>query len=119
MNKSIFVIALAVFGVLNTLFGLIGLVSVIVPFFSESVLALAGTTTPNALFDLFLGGLILASWRAFAQGKIAAVWVYGASIFLDSLYKLMMGYPLNYVFIVFGVILIWQLLKFKDQWKTS
>jgi hypothetical protein len=119
MNKSFFVIALAVFGVLNTLIGLIGLVSVIIPFLSESILALAGTTIPNALFDLFLGGLILASLRAFAQGNMAAIWIYGASILLDSLYKLMMEYPLNYVFIVFGLILIWQLLRFRDQWKTS
>ena len=119
INKSIFVIALAVFGVLNTLIGLIGLLSVIIPYLSESILALAGTTVPNAIFDLFLGGLMLASSKAFSQGRIAAIWIYGASIFLDSLYKLMTGYPLNYVFIVFGLFLIWQLLKFRDQWKTS
>lgn len=119
INKSIFVIALAIFGILNILIGLIGLVSVIIPFLSESILTLAGTTIPNALFDLFLGGLILASSKAFAQGKIVAIWVYGASILLDILYKLMVGYPLNYVFIVFGLFLIWQLLKFMDQWKTS
>ena len=118
-NKPIFGIAIAAFGILNFLVGVIGLVSVIIPFLSSSILTLAGTTLTNALFDLFLGTLILASSTAFTRGKAATIWLYSASIVMDSLYKLMMGHPLNYVFIAFGLILVWQLVKFRLQWETS
>jgi hypothetical protein len=118
-NKSILGIAIAAFGILNVLVGVIGLVSVIIPFLSTSILTLAGTTLSNALFDLFLGAVILGSFRAFTQGRPAAIWLYVASLAIDLLYKLVMGYPVNYVFIGFGVLLIWQLLKLRAQWETS
>lgn len=111
--------ALGAFGILNILVGTIGLVSAIIPFLSTSMLTLASTTVTNALFDLFLGGLILASSRAFARGQIVTIWLYSASIVIDSLYRLMLGYPLNYVFVAFGLLLIWQLIKFRNQWETS
>ena len=118
MNRPLFLVALAGFGIISIVSGVFGLVSALIPFLSTSMLALAAPTLFDAVFQLFLGGLILASAAAFNQGKILAVWIYGASIFIDSVYKLKLGDPLNYVFLAFGVLLIWQLLKFRDHWES-
>ena len=118
INKALFVIAIAVFGVLSLLAGVIRLVSAIIPFLSTSIFTLATSTITDASFELFLGVLILISSRAFAKGKFLAVWIYGTSIVMDGLYKLIMGYPLNYLFMGFGLFMIWQMLKSRDQWET-
>ena len=118
INQALFVIAIAVFGVLSLLAGVIRLVSAIIPFLSTSIFTLATPTITDASFELFLGVLILISSRAFAKGKFLAVWIYSTSIVMDGLYKLIMGYPLNYLFMGFGLFMIWQMLKSRDQWET-
>lgn len=118
MNKSHFFLALAAFGVVNILMGLMSLVSAIIPFSSTSILILAGTNIADAVFELFLGVLILASCRAFTKGKSLALWLYSASILMEILYKLLMGSPINYVFVGFGAFMVWQLLKFRQQWEA-
>ena len=41
--------------------------------------------------------------------------LYGGSILLDILYNLATGNPLNYLFIGFGLLLVWQILKFRNR----
>lgn len=118
INRSLFAVAIAVFGILSLLAGVFRLVSAIIPFLSTSILTLASPTATDAIFELFLGVLILISSRAFVKGKFLAVWIYGATVLMDGLYKLIMGYPLNYLFTGFGLFMIWQMLKFRDQWET-
>lgn len=114
-KKSHFAIALIFFGVCSVLAGIISFVS--------AIILLSNGTAPNPVsrmliepaYELSLGAFILVSSRTFAKGKLLSVWLYGASIVIDSLYHLIMGYPLNYLFVGFGLFLIWQILKCRDE----
>ena len=117
LNKSAFVAALAIFGVFKTLAGIISLVTAIILFSNAALPGLANNMFLDAAREFTLGALILASSRAFVKGKFLCIWLYAGSIMLDSLYNLVAGYPLNYVFMGFGLLIIWQILKFKDQLK--
>ena len=115
LNKKAFVAALAIFGVFNLLAAIINLVTAIILFTNASMPSLTNSTVMDGIYKLILGALILASSRAFVKGRFLCVWLYAGSLLLDSFYNLMTGYPLNYLFIGFGLLLIWQILKFKNE----
>ena len=114
-KKSHFAIALIFFGVCSILAGIVSLVS--------AIILLSNGTAPDPVsrmliepaYELSLGAFILVSSRAFAKGKLLSVWLYGAGVVIDSIYHMIMGYPLNYLFVGFGLFLIWQILKFRDE----
>ena len=108
LKKSTFVFALAIFGVFSALAGLISLATAI-------TLSSDAALWTDAVYEFSLAALIFASARAFTGGKILSVWLYGGSIHLDTLYNLATGNPLNYLFIGFGLLLIWQILKFRNR----
>ena len=108
LKKSTFVFALAIFGVFSALAGLISLGTAI-------TLSSDAALWTDAVYEFSLAALIFASSRAFTGGKILSVWLYGGSILLDTLYNLATGNPLNYLFIGFGLLLIWQILKFRNR----
>ena len=108
LKKSTFVFALAIFGVFSALAGLISLATAI-------TLSSDAALWTDAVYEFSLAALIFASARAFTGGKILSVWLYGGSILLDTLYNLATGNPLNYLFIGFGLLLIWQILKFRNR----
>ena len=115
LKKSTFVFALAVFGVFSTLAGMISLVTAIILSSNASMPSLAETMMVDAVYEFCLAAFIFASARAFSRGKLLSVWLYGGSLILDSLYNLMMGNPLNYLFIGFGLFLISQILRYRNQ----
>ena len=115
LKKSTFVIALAIFGVFSVLAGMISLATWITLSSGAAIPGLADAMLTDAVYEFILGALIFASSRAFAKGKMLSVWIYAASILLDSLYNIVTGYPLNYVFVGFGLLLIWQILRFRDR----
>jgi hypothetical protein len=118
-KKSIFVIALASLGGLTILAGVISLVSAIVLLSNASMPGLSSTLLTDAVLDMMIGVLILVSSRAFTQGKILAIWLFGGSMLLDSLYSLIRGYELHYIFMGFGLLLTWQMLQFRKEWETK
>ena len=118
-KKSIFIIPLAVLGGITILGGIISLVSAIILLSNASLPNLSRTILSDAVIDMIVGVLLLASSRAFAQGKILTIGFLGGSIFLDSLYSLIKGYELHYLFMGLGFLLIWQMLKFRKEWETS
>ena len=108
LKKSTFVFALAIFGVFSALAGIIS--------FATAITLSSDTSLwTDAVYGFSLAALIFASARIFTQGKILAVWLYGGSILLDILYNLATGNPLNYLFIGFGLLLVWQILKFRNR----
>ena len=115
LKKSTFVIALAIFGVFSVLAGMISLATWITLSSGAAMPGLADGMLIDAVYEFILGALIFASSRAFAKGKMLSVWIYAASILLDSLYNIVTGYPLNYVFVGFGLLLIWQILRFRGR----
>jgi hypothetical protein len=115
LKKSAFVFALGVFGVFSALAGIISLVTAIILSSNASMPSLAETMLIDAVYEFSLAALIFASSRAFSKGKLLSVWLYGSSLILDCLYNLMMGNPLNYLFLGFGLLLIWQILRFRNQ----
>ena len=115
LKKSTFVIALAIFGVFSVLAGMISLATWITLSSGAAMPGLADAMLIDAVYEFILGALIFASSRAFAKGKMLSVWIYAASILLDSLYNIATGYPLNYVFVGFGLLLIWQILRFRGR----
>ena len=108
LKKSTFVFALAIFGVFSALAGIMSLTTAI-------MLPSDTSLWTDAVYGFSLAALILASARTFTQGKILSVWLYGSSILLDILYNLATGNPLNYLFIGFGLLLVWQILKFMNR----
>ncbi len=115
LKRSTFVIALAIFGVFSVLAGMISLATWITLSSGAAMPGLADAMLIDAVYEFILGALIFASSRAFAKGKMLSVWIYAASILLDSLYNIVTGYPLNYVFVGFGLLLIWQILRFRGR----
>lgn len=115
LKKSTFIFALAIFGVFSVLAGLISLATSITLSSGAAMPGIAESMLIDAVYEFFLGALIFASSRAFSTGKLLSVWLYAASILLDSLYNIVTGYPLNYLFIGFGLLLIWQILRFRDR----
>ena len=116
-KKSTFVIALAVLGGITILAGIIGLSSAIILLADASLPNLATMIFTNAVVDMMVGTLIFVSSRAFAIGKVRAIWLFGGSILLDSMYSLIMSYQLHYIFMGLGFLLIWYMLKFRKEWE--
>jgi hypothetical protein len=108
LKKSTFVFALAIFGVFSALAGIMSLATAI-------MLPSDTSLWTDAVYGFSLAALIFASARTFTRGKILSVWLYGGSILLDILYNLATGNPLNYLFIGFGLLLVWQILKFRNR----
>ena len=117
-KKSTFVIALAALGGLTILAGMVSLISAIILLSNASLPSLSSTLLTDAGMDIVTGLLIMTSSRAFAKGKFLAVWFCGGSMLLDSLYSLIKGYPLHYIFIGLSCLFIWQMLKFRTEWET-
>jgi hypothetical protein len=114
-KKSHFVIALVFFGVCSLLAGIVSIVSAIILLSNGTASDPISYMMIEPVYQLGLGAFILASSRAFAKGKLLSVWLYGASILVDSLYHVALGYPLNYLFVGFGLLMIWQILKFRTE----
>ena len=119
VKKSAFAIALVALGSMSILAGVISFVSAIVLLSNVSMPRLVNTMLTDVAFDFILGALIIASWRALAQGKVLAVWLFSSSLLIDSFYSLVMGYPLNYIFMGFGLLLIWQMVKYRAELELS
>jgi hypothetical protein len=115
INKSVFLIALAVFGVVSIVAGIVNLIPAIIQLSNGSVPGVASTTWIDIAFDLALGGLIMASVGIFIKGRMLSIWLYAGSIVADIFYDVIRGYPLNFLFVLFGIVIVWQLLKFRDE----
>ena len=118
-KKSTFVIALAVLGGLTLLGAIISLVSAIILLSNASLPTLSRSILSDVAVDMIVGTLMIASSRAFAQGKILTIWFLGSGILVDSLYSLIRGYELHYLFVGLGCLFIWQMLKFKKEWEAT
>jgi hypothetical protein len=119
VKKSTFVIAIAVFGGMSILAGIISSVSAIVILSETSMPGMVNTILADVAFDFTLGALIIASLRAVTQGKMLAVWLYATGLIIDGFYSLVMGHPLNYIFMGFGLLLIWQMVKYRTELELS
>ena len=119
VKKSTFMIALGALGGMSILAGVISSVSAIVLFSEAPLSGLANSVVADTACNFILGALIFASWRTLAQGKILTVWLFGSSLLVDGLYSLVMGYALHYVFMGLGLLLIWQMMKYKAELNLS
>jgi len=119
VKRSTFVIALAVFGVASILAGLINFLSTTIWLSAASIPSLVDTGPIDVAFDITLGALIITSSWVLAQGRMLALWLYGGSILLDIFFNLAMGYPLNYLFIGFGLLLTWQIAEYRGKLSIS
>ena len=118
-KRSIYVMALAALGGITVLAGIVGLISAITLLSNAALPTLSHTMLRDAVVDITTGGLMIASARLFAKGKMLAIWLYGSCILLDTLYSLIMGYPLHYIFIGLGALLVWHMLRFRKEWETQ
>jgi hypothetical protein len=117
-KKSVFVITLSVLGGITILAGIVSLASAIILLSNAALPNLSTTLLTDGIFDITVGMLIIASSRAFANGKILAIWLCAGSVLLDSLYSLIRGYELHYLFMAFGFLMIWQMLKYRQEWEA-
>jgi hypothetical protein len=118
-KKSTFVIALGVLGSITILAGIVTLISAIILLSNASLPSLARIMLTDAVLDITVGALILASSKAFAKGNMLAIWLFTGSILLDSMYSLIRGYELHYILLGLGFLFIWQMLKFRKAWEAS
>jgi len=119
VKRSTFVVALAVSGVAGMLAGLINFLSLTVWLSAAPMPILVNTGPIDVAFDITLGALIITSSWVLAQGRMLALWLYGGSILLDIFFNLAMGYPLNYLFIGFGLLLTWQTADYRKKLSLS
>lgn len=115
VKKSTFMMAVAALGSMSILAGIISSVSAIVLLSEAPMSGMANSVLADVTCNFILGTLLLSSWRALAQGKMLAIWLFGSSLLIDSFYSLVMGYTLNYVFLGFGLLLIWEMLRHKVE----
>ena len=115
VNRSIFVIALALFGVLSFLAGIANLIFAIIQFSNSSLPGIGSAALLDAAFEFTLGALIVGSLGAFVQNRMLSVWLYAGGILADILYDSLMGYPPNALFVLFGLLLVSQLLRFRNE----
>ncbi len=116
MKKSTIVSGLAIFGVISFLTGLLGVIYAR-GFVSSNLPSFAETMFLDSLFDMFFGVLIFMCSRVLAKGKASAIWLYGGAILIDSIFNIVIGQKLNFIFIGFGLLFISQMLKFKKEWE--
>ena len=114
-KKPTFVIALSLFGIVSILTGIVSFVLAIILFSNGTMPDPAGALWIDSVYNLFLGGLILFSARSFARGQFLSIWLYFGGMMIDALYHVMMGNPLNYLFLGFGLLIIWQILQFRSE----
>ena len=119
VKKSAFVIALAALGGMSILAGVISSVSAIVLLSEVPLSGIVNSVLADVVCNFILGALIFASWKALARGKMLTVWLFGSSLLVDSFYSLVMGYQMNYVFMGFGLLLIWQMVKYRIELELS
>jgi hypothetical protein len=119
ITRSTFVIALAIFGVASILGGLINFLSTSISLSGTSMPSLVYTGPIDVAFDITLGAFIITSSWALAQRRMLALWLYGGSILLDIFFNLAMGYPLNYLFLGFGLLLTWQIAAYRENLRLS
>ena len=115
LKKSTFSVALAALGSMSLLAGIISSVSAIVLFSEAPTSGLVNSVVADVVCNFVLAALLFASWRALAHGKLLTVWIFGSSLLVDSCYSLVMGYQLHYAFVGFGLLLIWQLVKYRAE----
>lgn len=115
LGKSASVIVLYVLGGISLVAGLISFMSAIIVSSNAAMPELATRMFTDSAFDLILGALIIASGQELSREKAHAIWMFGGSILLESLYNLVMGYPWNYVFIVLGLLMLWQIHRTKHE----
>ena len=119
VKRSTFVMALAAFGVASILAGLINFLSTSIWLSKNPTPGLVNTSQIEVAFEITLGALIITSSGALAQGRMLAIWLYGGCLLLDIFFNLAMGYPLNYLFIGFGVLMIWQITKYRENLRLA
>ena len=119
VKRSTFVIAFATFGVASILAGLVNSLSANLWLSKASTPIFVNASQNDVAFNFILGVLILTSSGALAQGRMLAVWLYGGCLLLDIFFNLAMGYPLNYLFIGFGLLMIWQTAKYREDLRLS
>jgi len=119
IRKSPFMVALATLGGMSTLAGILSSVSAIILLSEAPMSGMVNSVLADLVCSFILGALIFASWRAFSQGKMLAVWLFSSSILIDAFYGFVMGYSPNYIFMGFGLLLMWQMVKYKTELELS
>ena len=115
IHRSVFVLALALFGVVSFLAGIANLTLAIIQSSNGALPGVGSAALLDAAFDFTLGALIVGSLGAFAQNRLLSVWLYAGGILADILYDSLMGYPPNALFVLFGLLLVSQLLRFRNE----
>ncbi len=119
LDKSILTKGNALLGIVILIGAAINLLSAASLLLKSVFPSLAREMLTSGIFSVVVGVLVFVSSRALAKGKLVAAWLYGVGILIDSIYNIIAGRATNYLFIGFGVIFIWQMLKFKNEWRLS
>jgi len=118
LKKSTLVKGLAWYAVIYFAFGLIGVIGT-KGFINSYLPAFGETMFLHFVYDMLFGSLIFLSSWMLTKGRLLAIWLYGSAILIDCTFNIAMGYQLNYIFIGFGLLFIWQMVKFKNQWELA
>jgi len=119
LNKSTLSKGLAIVAVIGLLTGTANLISATGLLLRSTYRNLGNAMLVDGIFDVIIGLLILAASRAVAKGRTLAIWLYGASILVDSAFNIAMNRPMNYVFIGLGLLFIWQMFRLKNEKQLS
>jgi hypothetical protein len=114
----------SLFYTLNRILAIAGILSIVAGIvFLYVVLAKPATALPTALsdglFNLSMGVLFVVSSVLLSKSKVLVIWLFGAILLMSLSYSYLMGRGINYIMVVAGAFVIWQMFKLKKNKEIS
>ena len=112
LSRHSVVLILTWFGIMDVMIGLFHLTTGLVSGFTSVIWA-------DFIFNTLTGGLVFASSRLLARGKLAGFWLFIGCMLFSMVYSFWMGRGVNLVAAIFGGYLIWLLYNLQKQGELS
>ncbi|GAP13284.1 hypothetical protein LARV_01037 [Longilinea arvoryzae] len=88
-------------GILNLVGGLLGIV--------------ANALLEDVIFNVVFGALLFVTARVLARKNALGLWIFVLTVLISLIYEAVMQRGINYIMVLFGGVVIWQLLRLKKQ----
>ena len=101
---------LAIAGVLSIVAGIVFLYVIL----AKPASALP-TTLSDGLFNFSMGVLFVLASVLLSKSKALVIWLFGAIVLMSLSYSYLMGRGINYIMVVAGAFVVWQMFKLKKN----
>lgn len=101
--------------VILTVMGLFTILSAIISLVGALLGSVSGILMEDVIFNIVFGALVFLAARVLARRKVMGLWIFTGSILLSLAYELIMNRGLNYIVLLFGALVAWQLLSLQKR----